>query len=93
MFLDTAGRLRDLVSSHQELLSDSQGLGIDLNSPMRICTRVQIPVCPESPLVFSHTLLGRLRTGYLVASLYELHVYSFTRSESGVLSEYGIVAK
>jgi hypothetical protein len=44
------------------------GLGMALNSSMRICARVQIPVCPEPPLVFSHELLGGLRTGFLVVS-------------------------
>jgi hypothetical protein len=39
-----------------------------LNSTMRRSARVQIPVCPEPPLVFSHELLGRLRTGFLVVS-------------------------
>jgi hypothetical protein len=35
---------------------------------MRVCAWVQIPVCPEPPLVFSLELLGGLRTGCLVAS-------------------------
>jgi hypothetical protein len=39
-----------------------------LNSAMRVCSRVQIPVCPEPPLVFSHELPGGLRTGFLVVS-------------------------
>jgi hypothetical protein len=46
----------------------SNGLGMALNSAMRVCARVQIPVCPEPPLVFSHELLGRLRTEFLVVS-------------------------
>jgi hypothetical protein len=33
---------------------------------MRVCARVQIPVCPEPPLVLSHELLGGLRTEFLV---------------------------
>jgi hypothetical protein len=33
---------------------------------MRVCAWVQIPVCPEPPLVFSHELLSGLRTGFLV---------------------------
>jgi hypothetical protein len=63
---------------------------------MRVCGRVQIPVCLEPPLVFSHELLGRLRTGFLVVYPfvsgglpYELHVYSSTGSEAEALSEYG----
>jgi hypothetical protein len=43
-------------------------LGMALNSAMRVCARVQIPVCQEPLLVFSHELLGGLRTGYLVVS-------------------------
>jgi hypothetical protein len=43
-------------------------LGMALNSAMRVGARVQIPVCPEPPLVFSHDLLGGLRTGFLVVS-------------------------
>jgi hypothetical protein len=39
-----------------------------LNSAMRVCARVQTPVCPEPPLDFSHELLGGLRTGFLVVS-------------------------
>jgi hypothetical protein len=35
---------------------------------MRVCARVRIPVCPEPTLIFSHKLLGRLRTGFLVGS-------------------------
>jgi hypothetical protein len=42
------------------------GLGIVFNSAMRVCARVRIPVCPEPPLVFSHEILGWLRTGFLV---------------------------
>jgi hypothetical protein len=53
-----------------------------LNSAMRVCARVQIPVCPERPPVFSHELLGGLRAGFLVVTLYELHVYSSTWSEA-----------
>jgi hypothetical protein len=44
------------------------GLGMALNSAMRICARVQTLVCPEPPLVFSHELLGGLRNGFLVVS-------------------------
>jgi hypothetical protein len=64
-----------------------------LKSAMRVCVRVQILVCPEPPLVFSHELLGGVRTGFLVFSLYELHVYSSTGSEAEALSEYGVVPK
>jgi hypothetical protein len=39
-----------------------------VNSAMHACARVRISVCPEPPLVFSHELLGGLRTGFLVAS-------------------------
>jgi hypothetical protein len=39
-----------------------------LKSAMRACARVQIPVCLEPPLFFSHELLGGLRTGFLVVS-------------------------
>jgi hypothetical protein len=46
----------------------SAGLEMALNSAMHVCARVQIQVCPESPLVFSHDLLEGLRTGFLVAS-------------------------
>jgi hypothetical protein len=42
------------------------GLGMALNSAMRVCARVQIQVCPEPPLVFSHELLSGLRTGFQV---------------------------
>jgi hypothetical protein len=38
-----------------------------LNSDMRVCAQVQIPVCPEPPLVFSHELLGGLRTIVLLS--------------------------
>jgi hypothetical protein len=31
-------------------------------------TRIRVLVCPEPPLVFSHELLGRLRTGVLMVS-------------------------
>jgi hypothetical protein len=44
------------------------GLGMALNSAMRVCARVQIPVCPEPHLVLAHELLGGLRTGFLVGS-------------------------
>jgi hypothetical protein len=37
-------------------------------SHVRMCPRVQIPVCPEPPLDFSHELLCGLRTGFLVVS-------------------------
>jgi hypothetical protein len=39
-----------------------------LKFSMRIRARVQIRPCPQPPLVFSHELLGRLRTGFLVVS-------------------------
>jgi hypothetical protein len=41
------------------------GLGMALNPAIRVCARVQIPVCPEPPLVFSHELLG----GFVVVSV------------------------
>jgi hypothetical protein len=44
------------------------GLGMALNLAMRVCAWVQVPVCPEPPLVFSRELLGGLRTGFLVVS-------------------------
>jgi hypothetical protein len=64
-----------------------------LNSAMRVGARVRIPVCPESPLIFSHELLSSLRIGFLVDPLYELHVYSSAGSEAEALSEYGAVTK
>jgi hypothetical protein len=42
------------------------GLGMTSNSTMRRRPRVQIPVCPELPLVFSRELLVGMRTGFLV---------------------------
>jgi hypothetical protein len=74
---------------------------------MRVCARVQIRVCPEPPLVFSHALLGGLRTGFLVVSSlrigngettpihmqFELHVYSSPWSEAEAPSEYGVVTE
>jgi hypothetical protein len=67
------------------------GLGMALISAMRVCAQVQIPVRKEPPLVFSHKLLGGLRTGFLVVSPFELHVYSSMWSEAEALSEYGVV--
>jgi hypothetical protein len=34
---------------------------------------------------------GELRTGFLVVSLHELHVYSSTGSKPEALSEYGVI--
>jgi hypothetical protein len=71
------------------------GLGMALNSAvrMRICARVQIPVCPEPPGIFSHELLSGWRTGFLVVSPLRitLHVYSSTWSDAKALSEYVVV--
>jgi hypothetical protein len=57
--------LSDITSARSLAVN---GSGKTLNSNMRVCARVRIPVCPEPPLVFSHKLLGRLRTESLVVS-------------------------
>jgi hypothetical protein len=69
------------------------GPGRTLNSAAGLPARVQIPVFPEPPLVFSHELLGGLRTGFLVFPLYEWHVYSSKWNEAEALSEYGVVTE
>jgi hypothetical protein len=62
------------------------GLGMALNSAMRVCARVQIPVCPETPLVCSHELLGGLRTGFLVVSPLRI-ACAFLHVERGLSSK------
>jgi hypothetical protein len=53
------------VSRSEDLLDGCDvDLVMALNSAMRVCARVQIPVCPQPP----HELLCKLRTGYLVVS-------------------------
>jgi hypothetical protein len=59
---------KDVAEMTLESCGIYNGLGMALNSAMRVCARVQIPVCPEPPFVFSHELLGGLRTGFLVVS-------------------------
>jgi hypothetical protein len=66
------------------------GHGMALNSAMRVCARVQIPVCPEPPLVFWHELLGGLRTGFLVVSPLRIACVFLHMSEAEALSEYGM---
>jgi hypothetical protein len=56
--------------------------GMALISAKRVCARVQIPVCPEPPLVFSHELLGGLRTGILGVSPLRI-AYAFLHVERG----------
>jgi hypothetical protein len=71
------------------MLISTRGLGMALLLRHARMRPVQIPVCPEPPLVFSHELLGGSRTGLLVIFFYEFHVYCFMWSEA--LSEYGEV--
>jgi hypothetical protein len=70
------------------------GLGVTLDSAIRLSARVRIPVFPEPPLVFSHELLGRLRTGLLVVSLLRI-ACAFLRlwPRSTAQSEYGVVTE
>jgi hypothetical protein len=56
--------------------TDYNGLEMTFHSHAPVHLWAQIPVFPETPLVFWHELQGRLRTGFLVVSFYELHVYS-----------------
>jgi hypothetical protein len=62
------------------------------NSAMSVCTLVRIPVCPEPPLVFSHELLGGLRTGFQVVSPLRIACV-FLHSEAEGPSEYGVVTE
>jgi hypothetical protein len=62
-----------------------------LNSAMQVCARVQIPVCAEPPLVFSHELVAGCVLGFWCLLLYKLHMYSSMWSEAEALSEYGVV--
>jgi hypothetical protein len=66
------------------------GLWMALNSAMRVCARVQIPVCPEPPLVRTSFWAGCV-LGFWWFLLYELHVYSSMWIEAEALSEYGLV--
>jgi hypothetical protein len=60
--------LHPSICPSKSSITCTRGLGMALNSAMRVCARVQIPVCPEPPLVFSHELMAGLRTGFLVVS-------------------------
>jgi hypothetical protein len=69
----------------------TSGLGMALNSAMRVCARIQIPVCPDPPLVFSHELCAGCVLGFWWFPLYDLHVYFSMWREAEALSEYGVV--
>jgi hypothetical protein len=57
------------------------GLEMTFNSAMGLSAWVQLPVFPE-PLVLSHELLGRLRTGFLVVSTLRI-ACAFLQGERG----------
>jgi hypothetical protein len=79
---------------HHRSTSSSPTLRLEmaLSSAMRVCARVRIPVCPEPPLVFSHELLGGLRTGFLVDSPLRIACV-FLHWEGDRSSDYGAVTE